>query len=80
MPIADLVDRSKEKTLSERLGRPEFTYLIPPGVRQQVSIALSDPFMEIVPLPFSRLKHVCRFEKGGFCKEIRNRCEAQNCP
>jgi len=70
----------KEKTLSNRLGRPKFTYLIAPRVRQQVSIALSDPFMEIVSLPFSRIKHLCRFEKGGYCKEIKNRCEAQNCP
>jgi hypothetical protein len=70
----------KEKTLSNRLGRPKFTYLIPPKVQQQVSIALSDPSIEIVSLPFSRLKHLCRFEKGGYCKKIKNRCEAQNCP
>jgi len=71
---------AKEKTLSNRLGRPKFTYFIPPKARQQVSVALSDPSLEIVVLSFSRLKHLCRFEKGGYCKEIRSRCEAQNCP
>ena len=53
----------KEKTVSNRLGRPK--------VQQQVSIALSDPSIEIVSLPFSRLKHLCRFEKGGYCKKSR---------
>jgi hypothetical protein len=24
--------------------------------------------------------YFCRFEKGWHCKEIKNGCEAQNCP
>jgi len=55
----------KEKTPATGLGRPKFAYLIPQKVRQQVSAALSDPFIEIIALPFSRLKHLCRFEKAG---------------
>ena len=26
------------------------------------------------------LRHLCRFEKGGHCKEIDDSCEAQKCP
>lgn len=70
----------KEKTLSHGKGRPKFTYFIPPRVRQQVSVSLSGQSMEIVAFPFSRLKHLCRFEKGGYCKKARSSCEIQSCP
>jgi hypothetical protein len=46
----------------------------------EVSLALSDPFTEVVSITFSRLRHLCRFEKGGYCKKIKKRCEAQSCP
>jgi hypothetical protein len=36
--------------------------------------------VELVALPFSRLRHVCRFEKGGYCKETRRNCAPQICP
>jgi len=71
---------AKEKTLSSRLGRPKLAYHVPSRVRQQVSAALSDTSVEIVFLSFSRLKHLCRFEKGGYCKQVRKNCEAGNCP
>jgi hypothetical protein len=70
----------KEKTHSHGLGRPKFAYFVPVSVRKQVSVALSDPSAEIVHLPFSRLKHLCRFEKGGYYKEARKNCNSQNCP
>jgi DNA-binding transcriptional ArsR family regulator len=70
----------KEKMPSKRLGRPSFAYSLSPGVNRQLTSASSCPFTETVTLTFSRLKHLCRFEKGGYCKEIRNRCEAQKCP
>jgi DNA-binding transcriptional ArsR family regulator len=34
----------------------------------------------VVILTFQRLRHVCRFEKGGWCKETKDRCTAENCP
>ena len=70
----------KEKTLSNGRGRPKHAYFISPKVRQQVSAALSDPSITIVTLPFSRLRHLCRFEKGGYCKQIRNKCDAGSYP
>ncbi len=70
----------REKTVSEGLGRPKFAYTISPKVKSQVSAALSDPSVELVHLPFSRLKHLCRFEKGGYCKEARTNCNPRICP
>jgi predicted ArsR family transcriptional regulator len=58
----------KEKKVSNGRGRPKYTYSVSPRVQQQVSAALSDPSITIVTLPFSRLRHLCRFEKGGYCK------------
>jgi predicted ArsR family transcriptional regulator len=70
----------KEKALPNSLGRPKLAYGVPARVRQQVSVGLLDPTVEIVALPFSRLKHLCRFEKGGYCKQAKKNCEAGNCP
>jgi len=70
----------KEKTVSNGRGRPKYAYFISSRVRQQVSAALSDPSITIVTLPFSRIRHLCRFEKGGYCKQVRNKCDAANCP
>ena len=69
----------REKTLSDGLGRPRFAYAVSPRLKKQVSAALSDPSMELVHLPFSRLKHLCRYEKGGYCKEARTNCNWRNC-
>ena len=71
---------TKEKTPSNGKGRPKYAYSVPPRLRQQVSAALSDPSITIVPLPFSRLRHLCRFEKGGYCKQARKNCSPENCP
>lgn len=34
----------------------------------------------IVSLSFQRLKHACRFEKGGWCKELKEKCSSERCP
>jgi len=66
--------------LRESLGKPMFTYAVSPSLKRQIIRMLSEPYMEFVSLPFSRLRHLCRFEKGGYCKKIRAVCEAQNAP
>ena len=81
--LSRLVDQGlvvKEKRPSKGLGRPRFTYSVPPKLHRQASRILSDPFDEFVTLPFRKLRHLCRFEKGRYCKKIKKRCEAQNCP
>ena len=70
----------KEKKPQKVPGRPRFTYHIPSRLKRQVILSLEDPYIRLVTLPFSRLKHLCRFEKGGYCKKIKGRCEPQNCP
>jgi hypothetical protein len=78
-----LVDQSlvvKGKTPPNGKGRPEYAYSIPPRPRQQVSVALLDPSITIVSLKFSHLRHICRFEKGGYCRQVRKNCNPENCP
>jgi len=69
----------KEKTSKGR-GRPSFTYSLPPKLHRQASRFILDSFSEVVTLPFRKLRHLSRFEKGGYCKKVKKRCEAQNCP
>jgi len=70
----------REKMASNSLGRPKFAYHVPSRAMKQVTAAIQDPHVELVALPFSRLKHLCRFEKGGYCKETKKSCAPQNCP
>ena len=81
--LGQLVTRglvAKEKLASSSLGRPKFVYRVPSTATKQVTAALQNPYEAFVTLQFSRLRHVCRFEKGGYCKEARKRCEPQICP
>ena len=70
----------KEKAPSNSFGRPKFAYHMPSRTVKQVTVAHQDPHVELMGLPFSRLRHVCRFEKGGYCKETKKNCAPQNCP
>jgi predicted ArsR family transcriptional regulator len=70
----------KEKMASNSLRRPKFNYRVPSAATKQVIVALENPYEAFVTLRFTRLRHVCRFEKGGHCKETRKNCEPQNCP
>jgi DNA-binding Lrp family transcriptional regulator len=70
----------REKANANSFGRPKFGYHVPSRTTKQVSFALQDPHVEPVALPFSRLRHICRFEKGGHCKETRRECAPQICP
>jgi predicted ArsR family transcriptional regulator len=70
----------KEKMASNSLGRPKFTYRVPLTATKQVTTALQNPYETLVTLQFTRLRHLCRFEKGGYCKETKKSCAPQNCP
>jgi predicted ArsR family transcriptional regulator len=70
----------KEKAVPNSFGRPRFAYHVPSRTIRQVTTALEDPHLKLMALPFSRLRHVCRFEKGGYCKETKKNCTPQNCP
>src|SRR4030042_2585952 len=58
----------KEKDPSRIFGRPRYAYHVPPKAVKQVAGAIEESDVELVTLLFSRLRHVCRFEKGGWRK------------
>lgn len=70
----------KAKKPNKGPGRPSFVYSLPPEIRNRVALTITEPYTTIVSLTFQKLKHLCRFEKGGYCKKTRGRCEAQDCP
>ena len=70
----------KEKHPEKGLGRPKYAYCVPSKTTKQVAGALEDPSVELVAMPFSRVRHICRFEKGGWCKEKKAQCSSQICP
>jgi len=70
----------REKVTANGFGRPKFAYHIPSKTTKQVIAALEDPHVELVAIPFSRIRHICRFEKGGYCKETKRDCTPQICP
>jgi DNA-binding Lrp family transcriptional regulator len=70
----------RDKVVANGFGRPRFAYHIAVRTTKQVTAALEDPTVELVAIPFSRIRHVCRFEKGGYCKETKKDCAPQNCP
>ena len=72
--LGHLVDMDlivKEKMPSKGLGRPKFMYSIPSKVRRQLSHLLSEDYVEIIHLTFNRLRSICKYEKGGYCKKIK---------
>ena len=64
----------KAETAKNGPERPSFTYALPPNTRQRVDLVVTELQTTIVSLTFQKLRHLCRFEKGGYCKRIRNKC------
>ena len=54
-------------------GRPAIPYSLSKNL---VGVELSD----VASLTFQMLRHVCRFEKGGWCKEAKGMCTSENYP
>jgi hypothetical protein len=71
---------AKDKKPIKRHGRPVFVYSLPPEIKHKVALIITEPQTIIVSLAFQGLRHLCRFEKGGYCKKVKRKCEAQNCP
>jgi len=70
---------TREKMASKGRGRPGFTYSTPRRGARPSSGALTDPG-EVVTISFRGLRRLCRSQRGGRCRENRDRCEAENCP
>jgi len=67
-----LVLREKKPCVGQ--GRPKFLYRL-------VDFQASKPSIQpsIVLIEFSKLKKVCKYEKGGYCKIAKSACTNQNC-
>ena len=72
----------REQIITKARGRPKFSYRLvakalptsaPPASRQMT-------LAQVVNLPFQKLRHACRFEKGGWCRETKKGCSPDNCP
>jgi predicted ArsR family transcriptional regulator len=81
------IDELLGKGVIERLkqpqnkpGRPTYIYKIPENLKGRPLTTILTPGINWVVLSFDSLRRMCRHEKGGYCKEIRGRCEARNCP
>jgi len=70
----------RDESLKKGPGRPKLVFSLPPRLRRHITLTLTKPYAAIVSLTFQKLRHLCRFEKGGYCKKARRRCESQNCP
>ena len=62
------------QSLVKGRGRPTILYY-----RTQKPINILK-FGNAVTLSFQKLKHVCRLEKGGFCKQKKCHCSPNICP
>jgi len=69
----------REKATAGSFGRPKFAYHVPFRTTKQVTVALQDPHVELVALPFSRVRHVCRLRRTATAKRQGGLC-ASNLP
>ena len=63
---------AREKMPSKGRGRPVYLY--------SASVGASGASGEVVVLRFSDLKRICRYSRGGRCRETKARCESSFCP
>ena len=80
--LNNLVERGliiREKMPTEGPGRPKFTYSTLGGLGRRASSTQAGS-SEMVTLPFRRLRRLCRFQRGGKCRETKELCEARICP
>jgi len=80
--LNNLVDSGlviREKMPSEGPGRPVYTYSVSKGAGRGARGTLMGS-SGVVALPFSRLRRLCRFQRGGRCRELKDLCEAGSCP
>jgi len=63
-----------QETVKSGRGRPTILYR---RSRQPVETGEG---VDVVALTFQKLRHACRFEKGGGCKEVRGKCAPERCP
>jgi predicted ArsR family transcriptional regulator len=66
----------REKSPSKCRGRPSYLYRASAEALASASGAPGG----VVTLNFSDLKRLCRYQRGGRCRETRDRCKLESCP
>jgi len=70
----------KDKKPIKRRGRPVFLYSLPPKISHKIALTIKEPQTTIVSLTFQGLKHLCKFEKGGYCKKSSANAKPKTAP
>ena len=70
----------REKVTGNGFKRPKFVHHIPSKTIKQVIMALEDPHVELVAIPFSRIRHICRFGKSRLLQRNKEGLYASNLP
>ena len=71
-----LVKKFLDKPGVKRVGRPCTLYCPSRALR---SLRPAESLSQIVAIPATKLKSLCRHEKGGYCKETRTPCQPTKC-
>ena len=66
----------REKAPSKRRGRPSYLYRASAEALASASGAPGG----VVELNYSDMSRLCRYQRGGRCRETRDRCELESCP
>ena len=66
-----------EKSGKRRVGRPCTIYY---PSKTLLSLRPTETLSQIVAIPVTKLRRLCGYEKGGFCKETRMACQPIDCP
>ena len=69
----------REKMPVEGRGRPRFIYSMPHEGSRLASSTIAGS-AEMVTLTFKGLRRLCRFQRGGRCRETKDQCEPIKCP
>ena len=70
----------RAEKVENRRGRPEYSYNLTPKLSRHINLTLKEPHTTLVTLTFTKLKQICKHNKGGLCKAKRRNCTAYICP
>ena len=79
--IADKVSNLGAFRYFCKSGNPETVYSeLTAYIDETVKDRIRKPHTEFVTLPFTLLKHICKFEKGSYCELTKSNCSSKECP
>jgi len=79
-PLMDQGLVSRAERVENRRGRPEYGYCLTPKFKKHLNLTVTEPYTSLVTLTFTRLKQICRYGKGRFCRARKRNCVSHLCP